>query len=121
MKNKRNSFFASFYYALKGLQLAVSERNFKLHIVSTFLVLSLGFALHLTKVEWVLIIICIGMVLGMEIVNTAIEEIVDFVSPEYHLKAGRIKDLAAAAVLTVSIVAFIVALIIFLPYLSIWL
>ena len=121
MKNKSNSFFASFSYAYKGLQLAVTERNFKLHILSTFLVVTLGFAIHITKVEWILILICIGMVLGMEVINTAIEEIVNFISPEYHLNAGRIKDLAAAAVLIVSIVAFIIALIIFLPYLSIWL
>ncbi len=59
------------------------------------------------------------MVVSMELINTAIEEIVDFVSPGRHEKAGKIKDLAAAAVLIVSIVAFIIAIIIFIPYLPI--
>ena len=89
--------------------------------MTSLLVIILSSLLNITKVEWLIILICIGMVLGMEVINTAIEEIVNFISPEYHLNAGRIKDLAAAAVLIVSIVAFIIALIIFLPYLSIWL
>ena len=119
--SKKHSLFSAFGFAIKGLGAASKERNFRLHLISTLLVIILSSLLNITKVEWLIILICIGMVLGMEVINTAIEEIVNFISPEYHLNAGRIKDLAAAAVLIVSIVAFIIALIIFLPYLSIWL
>ncbi|MDI1233666.1 MAG: diacylglycerol kinase family protein [bacterium] len=116
---KQNTFLKSFEYAINGLRTAFSERNFRLHIISTFLVIALGLFLNITKIEWVLILLCIGMVVSMELINTAIEEIVDFVSPGRHEKAGKIKDLAAAAVLIVSIVAFIIAIIIFIPYLPI--
>jgi len=117
----QHSILKSFVFAFKGINLAFTERNFRLHIISSLLVIALGFIVKLTHIEWIVVLFCIGLVLSMELVNTAIEEIVNFISPEYHLNAGRIKDLAAAAVLVASIVAFIIALIIFLPYLSIWL
>ncbi len=115
----QHTILKSFYFALKGVKLALSERNFRLHLISTALVVVLGFIVHLSNAEWIIVLLCIGLVLSMELVNTAIEEIVNFISPEYHLKAGRIKDLAAAAVLVASIAVFIIALIIFIPHLSI--
>jgi diacylglycerol kinase len=115
----QHSILKSFSFAFKGIKLAITERNFRLHLISTVLVVAFGLAVHLSNFEWVIILFCIGLVLSMEIVNTAIEEIVNFISPEHHLKAGRIKDLAAAAVLVASIAVFIIALIIFIPHLSI--
>lgn len=116
---KKGSFFKSFGYAFKGIKWALEERNFRLHLVSTVLVVVLGLYFQISKYEWLVIVLCIALILSMELVNTAIEEIVNFISPEHHSKAGKIKDLAAGAVLVASICVFIIALIIFIPYLSI--
>ncbi len=67
--------------------------------------------------EWVAIILCIGMVLATELINTAIERLVDLISPDRNPIAGQIKDIAAGAVLICAIAAAIVGLIIFIPYL----
>ena len=75
----------------------------------------LGFYLKISRIEWMFIIICIGLVFMAEIMNTAIETLVDLVSPEKNEKAGRIKDLAAGSVLVISIMALITGLVIFLP------
>lgn len=112
----KNSILNAFKVAFKGIVLAWNERNFKFHIGSTIFALFLGFFFHITATEWSLILLCIGVVLAAETFNTAIEKIVDFISPEYHIKAGQIKDLAAAAVLLISIVVAIIGVIIFLPY-----
>ncbi len=75
----------------------------------------LGFYLDISRVEWLFIIIATGLVLMAEIINTAIETMVDLLSPEKNEKAGRIKDLAAGSVLLASIMALAVGIIIFLP------
>ena len=119
MNKKGNALFSSFGFAFKGIQEVLKERNFKLHLISAFVAILMGFIFNISSFEWIIVLFCIGLVLSMELVNTAIEEIVNFISPEYNLKAGRIKDLAAAAVLVASIAVFIIALIIFIPHLSI--
>ena len=75
----------------------------------------LGFYLDISRVEWLFIIMATGLVLMAEIINTAIETMVDLLSPEKNEKAGRIKDLAAGSVLLASIMALAVGIIIFLP------
>lgn len=109
-------FFKSFVYAYKGLKVAILERNFRLHIVSMSTAIMASWFLNISAIEWCIILICIGAVIALEIVNTAIEHLVNFISPEHHETAGKIKDLAAAAVLVFSIVAFIIAIIIFYPH-----
>jgi len=111
-----SAFFKSFVYAYKGLKVAILERNFRLHLISMSLTIIASWYLHITSIEWCIILICIGGVISLEIVNTAIEYIVNFISPERQDQAGKIKDLAAAAVLVFSIVACIIAIIIFYPY-----
>ncbi len=113
---KKNKLILSFKFAFKGINFAFQERNFKLHIGSTVLVLILGFYFQINAIEWCIILLCIGSILAAEVLNTAIEKIVDFISPQYNKKAGMIKDLAAAAVLILSIVAAIIGVIIFAPY-----
>ena len=66
--------------------------------------------------ELAIILIMIAMVLSAEIFNSAIENLVNFVSPEYHPLAGKIKDLAAGAVLVIAMVSVVVGLLIFIPY-----
>ncbi len=113
---KKNKLKNSFYYAFKGIGFAWQERNFKLHILSAILALSISFILKISNIEWCIILLCIGIVLMAEVFNTAIEKIMDMVSPEHNPKAGIIKDLSAAGVLIISIVAAVIAVIIFTPY-----
>lgn len=89
----------------------------RLHIIAALVVVALGFAFDVTKTEWGLLIGCMGLVITAEIMNTAIETVVNLVSPHYHQLAGKAKDLAAGAVLVAAITAAIIGTIIFLPYL----
>lgn len=114
---KKNSLIDSFGFAFKGLVTAFNERNFRLHLVSAFLVVCLGFWLDISNTEWLIVLMCIGLVVSLELVNTAIEHLVDLVAPEFNEKAGKVKDIAAAAVFVASIIAFITGLVIFLPLL----
>jgi hypothetical protein len=81
-----------------------------------------GFLYRISSTEWLTIILCISLVIGMEAMNTAVEWLTDLVSPEYHPLAGKVKDVAAAAVLITVIGAVVAGLIIFIPrmlYLSV--
>mgnify|MGYP000238689814 FL=1 len=113
----KHSLYLSFTYAFKGLRLAFRERNFLLHCLSASLVIFLGLWLQVTATEWCILLLCTGLVMTAEIMNTAIEKLVDLVSPGFNIDAGRIKDLSAAAVLWISIVSAIIGLVIFIPYL----
>lgn len=77
--------------------------------------LLLGMGLRISTNEWLWLIVNIAFVLAGELINTAIELLVDFVSPKYHEKAGHIKDMTAGAVTVIALNAFISGLIIFLP------
>lgn len=105
----------SFRHAFDGLRFLMEENNARFHVFAAVIVLSASFYLNLSAIEWTIIITQIGLVLAVETLNTAIEKLCDFVSPEYHQLIGKVKDLAAAAVLIMSIVAVIVGIIIFLP------
>ncbi len=105
----------SFRHAFAGLRFLMEENNARFHVFAAVIVLSAGFYFKLSAIEWTIIITQIGLVLAVETLNTAIEKLCDFVSPEYHQLIGKVKDLAAAAVLIMSIVAVIVGIIIFLP------
>ena len=85
----------------------------RIHAVAVVVVTIAGLFLGLTAIEWSLIALCIGAVIGAEMMNTAIEELVDLVSPQFNPKAGKIKDIAAGAVLLTAIVATVVAVYIF--------
>ena len=104
----------SFGYALKGMLIAIrEEQNMRIHVFAIAVVTVCGIYLSLSAIEWAVIALTIGFVISMEMVNSAIEAIVDHVSPEYHKEAGRIKDLAAGAVLVAAIVATVIAVYIF--------
>jgi diacylglycerol kinase (ATP) len=115
-------FFASFSYAFKGLYLLfTSQRNAKIHAIAALLVIILGFLFQIVWYEWALLIFAIGLVLSAEAINTAIEYLTDLVSPQQNEQAGKVKDLAAGAVLLTAITAFIIALLVFVPKLvRIW-
>ncbi len=110
--------YNSFKFAFRGLNSAMrSEPHMRLHVLSAVAVVAAGFFFGVSKVEWCLLIGCIGLVFTGEVFNTAIETLVNLVSPDFHPLAGKAKDLAAGAVLAASFTAAAVGAIIFLPYL----
>lgn len=112
------SFFKSFIYALQGIWSGIADqRNLKFQLTVAIVVVGAGFYVSITPLEWCIILICIALVIGLELVNTAIENLVDLVTMERNPLAGKIKDIAAGAVLTVSVISLIIGLIIFRKYL----
>ncbi len=109
--------FISFKYAWAGVSYAFrTQRNFRIHLLIGTLALSLGVFLHLSSVKMAVIGLTIGLVLAMELLNTAIEAIVDLtVQRTYHQLAKIAKDCAAGAVFVVSLVALSVAGFLILP------
>lgn len=109
----------SFGYAWKGVRSCVGkEQNLSFHLIATVVVIVAGFCLGISRTEWMIILLCIGVVISAELFNTAIERLVDLVSPQQHPIAGQVKDIAAAAVLVCAVAAAIIGLIIFVPYLT---
>ncbi len=105
----------SFGYAWNGIVLVVvHENNTRIHMLATVAVVAAGFFFELTYLEWTMIVTQISLVWGAEAFNTAIEKVVDFISPEFHPKAGEIKDIAAGAVVFIGIGAATTGLIIFI-------
>ncbi len=120
MDKKKESFLVnrlkSVGYAYKGaVYLIRTEASVKIQVTLGLLVTLAGFYFNISRTEWILQVICIGMVISLEGVNTAIEYIADFVHPDLHSSIGRIKDIAAGAVFIGAVSAFIVALIIYIP------
>jgi diacylglycerol kinase (ATP) len=108
----------SFGYAFKGIaKLIKNEHNAWIHCMAICVVTFGGIHFGITSTEWCIVILCFGIVLAAEGFNTAIERLVDLVSPDYHPIAGAVKDIAAGAVLLCAIASAIVGTIIFLPYL----
>lgn len=105
----------SFADAFNGLPHIFKESNFKIHIAIATICSALAFYLNFSKYEWIVLILCIIFIFVLEGLNTAIEHIVDFISPGFHEKAGRIKDIASASVLMGAFGVAIVGLILFLP------
>ena len=109
----------SFRYAFHGIYLLVRfEHNAWIHVSVALCVVVAGILVGLSATEWLFIITAIGMVLATEAVNSSIEALADLVSPGYHEAIKRTKDLAAGAVLILSIAAALIGLLIFLPKLS---
>ncbi|MBR6433364.1 MAG: diacylglycerol kinase family protein [Bacteroides sp.] len=108
-----------FGYAWKGIRCCIGkEQNLSFHLIAAIIVVIAGFILSITKIEWTIVILCIGVVIAAELFNTAIERLVDLVSPQQHPIAGKVKDIAAGAVLVCAVTAAIIGLIIFVPYLT---
>lgn len=107
--------FRSFVYAGRGLRLLFHEHNTWIHLTATFCVVVVGLWVSLSFVQWAIAIILLGGVWIAEALNTAIERLCDHVTPEQHPEIGRIKDIAAAAVLMAAITAVAAGLCIFVP------
>ena len=103
-------------YAFKGMLILIrTEASIQIQILIAIIVTIAGFYFEISKTEWMAQLGMIGLVMSIESINTAIEYIADFVHPEHHHKIGLIKDVAAGAVFIASIVAVIMAGIIYIP------
>lgn len=103
-------------YAINGLKEAFTyERNFRIHLIISCFVIIVSVFLKLTQVEWIIILLAIFMVLIMELINSVIERIIDYVKPEQHPSAKIIKDIAAGIVLLSAILSIVLGLFIFIP------
>ncbi|MEG1597012.1 MAG: diacylglycerol kinase family protein [Bacilli bacterium] len=109
-------FIESFKYSFEGLKNAyLNEQSMMIHCIITVFVVGLGFILKINNIEWIIVLIMVGLVMAMELMNTAIEAVVDMVMPDIHPLAKIAKDSASAAVGVLSLVAFIIGCIVFLP------
>ncbi len=117
MKNK--NLIDSFNNAISGIMYAVrKERNIKIHITAAVSVLLLSLFFKLTRVEFLIVCLTIGIVIICELFNTAVEAIVDIIVDVYHPKAKVVKDVAAGAVLVAAFISLVVAYFIFFDRVS---
>jgi diacylglycerol kinase len=114
--HRNGNLWISFINAGEGLLYAIcTQRNFRIHLVATLLVVSMGAWLRLPGTAWAILVLMIGMVLVTEMMNTAAEALVDLASPDYHPLAKLVKDVAAGAVLVIAITSVVVGLIVLGP------
>jgi len=105
----------SFSHAFDGILIGTGERNMRIHMGFALLVVIFGLLLQISVTEWCLCFVLFGLIMGLELVNTAVEAVVDLVTEEYHPLAKRAKDAAAGAVLIAAVMAAVTGLIIFIP------
>ena len=119
MKDKKFSFpgrIKSFGNAFRGIFFAFkTQHNIWIHSLAIVVVVIAGFIFKLDVMEWGLVVLAIGLVLAAEMINTAMEWLIDLVSPDYSEKAGLIKDVAAGAVLVAAVISVIIGAIVFVP------
>lgn len=115
-KYKSKNIFSSFKYAFEGLFYGFkTTRNLKIDLVIAILVIISGFIFKISLMEWVAVVMCIGLVMSLELINTAIEEAVNLAMPNIHPIAKISKDVAAGGVLLAAIFSFVTGLLIFIP------
>lgn len=107
----------SFGHALRGLKfLFQSQKHFRFHVLATVLLVALGFWFSVTALEWAVLLLCCGVVLMAEALNSALESALDHLHPEIHPAIGKAKDMAAAGVLIVSVLSAVIGVVVFWPY-----
>lgn len=120
MTYKRLSFSAlvkSFLYASKGIiNLLKTEQNARIHLVYAILVAVLAYMFSISRIEAIILFFAVVLVIAVEIINTAIEKLLDIINPESSSAVEYIKDAMAGAVLIAAIIALVVTVLIFLPY-----
>ena len=110
-------FFNSFRYAFMGIwHVLLSEWNMRIHVLAAVVVVCFGIYFKITDTEWCIVTLCIGIVMAAEMFNTAFEGLIDLVQPEQHPLAGKIKDVAAGAVLVTALAAAVAGVLIFWKY-----
>ena len=115
-KQKKDPLYKSFGYAFAGIFAVVTkERNMKIHCAAVVCVMIAGLVFHISPIEWCICLTLFGLVMALEMVNTAVEAVVDLVTEERKPLAKLAKDAAAGAVLIAAIMAAIAGLIIVIP------
>lgn len=110
-------FKKSFGYSIDGLKYAYKyEQSMLIHIFATILAITLGLICHITLIEWCMVFIAIGIVLAGELINTAIEAVVDLVTLEIHPLAKIAKDCGSAATFVMSVIAAIIGCLVYIPH-----
>ncbi len=117
---KDNSFikgrFKSVGFAIKGMfKLITTEHSVMIQIFIAIVVTIAGFYFNISHEEWLIQTLAIGLVLGIEGLNTAVEKTADFIHPDYHSKIGFIKDIAAGSVFFAALTAIAIGCIIYIP------
>lgn len=109
-------FIYSVRFALQGMKQFFSrDRNGRIQVVIGITAIILGFTLSISSFQWMLVLFCTGLVISLEMINSAIERFCDMVTTDFHPGVKIIKDVAAGAVLVASIFSLIIGLIIFIP------
>lgn len=112
----KNRLLRSFSYAISGFKHSVrTEKNMQIHLFATVLVLVASVVFAISVTEWLFVFLAIGGVLALELMNTALERVVDLTTGEHHPLAKQAKDAAAGAVFLYAIIAVIIGMMIFLP------
>lgn len=115
-REKKPPIRKTFGYAFEGILTGIrKERNMRIHTVAMILVVFFGTVLGLSATEWCICLVLFGLVMALELVNTAVEAVVDLVTEERKPLAKIAKDTAAGAVLIAAIMAAVIGCIIFLP------
>ena len=110
-------FKKSFGYSIDGLKYAYKyEQSMLIHIFATILAILLGLICQITLIEWCMVFIAIGIVLAGELINTAIEAVVDLVTLEIHPLAKIAKDCGSAATFVMSVIAAIIGCLVYIPH-----
>ena len=113
---KKNPLYKSFGYAFEGIFTGIrKERNMKIHCLMMGCVSIAGLIFHISRIEWCICLVLFGLILSLELVNTAVEAVVDLVTEERKPLAKIAKDTAAGAVLVAAIMAAAAGLVIFIP------
>jgi diacylglycerol kinase (ATP) len=106
----------SFRHAFNGVKILVKEEhNAWIHLTAMLFTVVLGFICKVSKTEWLALIFAMGLVLAMELINTALENLANYSSPGMHPLVKKVKDLSAAAVLIAALTALSIGLLIFIP------
>lgn len=115
-KTGKNPLYKSFGYAFEGIFAGIrGERNMKIHCFAAVCVVVAGVLFHISVTEWCICLVLFGLILSLELVNTAIEAVVDLVTEDKKPLAKLAKDMAAGAVLIAAVMAAMAGLLIFVP------
>lgn len=110
-------FINSINYSMAGLRYAYkNEQSMTIHVSITAVIIIFGIVLHISRLEWVICIFLLGIIMATELINTALEAVVDLITQDYHPLAKIAKDTASAAVFVFSFVAAIIGGLIFIPH-----
>jgi diacylglycerol kinase (ATP) len=104
-------------YAIKGAWLLLKhEQSIQVQFVLAIIMCIAGYFFEITKTEWIFQFLAIGLVMTAEGLNSGLEAMADFVHPDFHSKIGHIKDIAAGAVFIAAVIALIIGVFIYFPY-----